>query len=98
VTHTADFNGDGKADLLWRNTNGAVTMWLMNGNAVASTGGLIGPDANWRVTHTADYSGDGKSDLLWRNVDGSLTVWTMNGISTAVTGGIIGSTTIRVVP
>jgi hypothetical protein len=26
-----DFNGDGKNDLLWRNTNGTVGMWLMNG-------------------------------------------------------------------
>ena len=31
VTHVGDFDGDGKADILWRNTNGAVTVWLMDG-------------------------------------------------------------------
>ncbi|WP_162789339.1 FG-GAP repeat domain-containing protein, partial [Sphingomonas sediminicola] len=34
VAGTGDFNGDGHADILWRNTNGDVTNWLgtANGN------------------------------------------------------------------
>ena len=28
---TADFNGDGKADILWRNDGGNVALWTMNG-------------------------------------------------------------------
>ena len=31
VAGVADFNGDAKADILWRNTSGDVAMWLMNG-------------------------------------------------------------------
>jgi hypothetical protein len=27
----ADFNGDGKADILWQNTDGSLAIWLMDG-------------------------------------------------------------------
>ena len=33
-----DFNGDGKADLLWRNSSGALAEWTMNGAAITSAG------------------------------------------------------------
>jgi len=37
VGGSAIFNGDGKADILWRNTSsGDVALWLMNGAAIAS--------------------------------------------------------------
>ena len=26
-----DFNGDGKADILWQNDSGQAAVWLMNG-------------------------------------------------------------------
>ena len=31
ISGTADFNGDGKTDVLWRNDTGSVAIWLMNG-------------------------------------------------------------------
>ena len=79
-THVGDFNGDGKADLVWRNTaSGATAIWLMNGLAIASSAVVL-PDASWSVTHIADTNGDGKSDLLWRNsVTGATVIWLMNG-------------------
>ena len=91
VSHTGDFNGDGKADLLWKNTNGAVTAWLMNGVAISSTAGLLGADANWSVSHLADFNGDGKADILWRNTNGAVTMWMMNGTTIASTAGILGA-------
>jgi hypothetical protein len=37
VSNVADFNGDGKADLVWRNaTTGDTSMWLMNGTTPLS--------------------------------------------------------------
>ena len=36
VSMTGDFDGDGKSDVLWRNANGAVGMWIMNGSQVVS--------------------------------------------------------------
>ena len=34
LPETGDFNGDGKSDILWRNTNGEMAIWLMNGAQV----------------------------------------------------------------
>ena len=36
-----DFNGDGKADILWQNDNGTPAVWLMDGTNVLSTGGAL---------------------------------------------------------
>jgi hypothetical protein len=43
-------NGDGKADLVWRNaSSGAITMWLMNGAATLCAAGILGA-TTWAVT------------------------------------------------
>ena len=31
---SGDFNGDGRADILWQNDSGEVVIWEMNGTAV----------------------------------------------------------------
>jgi hypothetical protein len=52
VSHVADFNGNGKADLLWRNTtDGSFMMWLMAGTALTSGTGLLGASP-WSVVPT----------------------------------------------
>jgi hypothetical protein len=80
----ADFNGDGKADILWRNqSNGKNTAWLMNGTAVSSSVSLSSvSDTNWTIVGAADFNADGKTDILWRNTsNGKNTAWLMNGTS-----------------
>jgi hypothetical protein len=37
VSRIADFNGDGKADLLWRDTSGTLAVWFLNGASVSGT-------------------------------------------------------------
>ncbi len=85
VTHTGDFNGDGKADILLRNDDGSVALWLMNGTTLISGAGLLGPNSGWSVTHVADFNGDGKADILFSHTDGRVAMWLMNG-STLVSG------------
>jgi hypothetical protein len=51
VARVADFQGDGKADIMWRNsTSGANSQWLMNGPVIALSSSLTPvPDPNWHV-------------------------------------------------
>jgi hypothetical protein len=44
-----DFNGDGKADLVWRDTSGNTAMWFMNGTIVASSVVVGNVPTNWTV-------------------------------------------------
>ena len=81
-TATHDFNHDFMSDILFRNSGtGAVTGWLMNGNAVAENA-IIGTVAtHWQIVAQRDFNGDGKSDILWRdNSTGAVVVWLMNGL------------------
>jgi hypothetical protein len=85
---TADFNGDGKPDILWRNAvTGENYVWYMDG--ATRTGGAylaMVTDPNWRIVATADFNGDGKPDILWRNATrGENYVWFMDGVTR--TGG-----------
>jgi hypothetical protein len=83
----ADFNNDGKPDILWRNTSsGENYIWYMNGAAVTAGGVLpTVADQNWKIVGMADFNNDSKTDILWRNVStGDNYIWYLNG--TAVTG------------
>jgi hypothetical protein len=75
-----DFNGDGTSDLLWRNTNGLVAAWLMNGLGILQAGGFGTIPSDWVVEGTGDLNGDGKSDIVWRHTDGTVAVWLMDGL------------------
>jgi hypothetical protein len=85
VNQVADFNGDGKSDILLRNADGTIVAWLMNGSTVSSGSTLFGPTTAWAPTKTGDYNGDGKADIIMRNNDGTLVMWLMNG--GAITSG-----------
>jgi hypothetical protein len=60
-------------------------MWLTNGAAVLSAGGLGNIPTTWSVAAAGDYNGDGMSDLLWRDNLGNTSMWFMNGTSVAST-------------
>ena len=47
---TGDFDGDGKADIVWENVDASVALWLMNGTAMSSGAGIIGPASGWSVS------------------------------------------------
>jgi Ice-binding-like/FG-GAP-like repeat len=81
----ADFNGDSKADILWRNVSGEVEIWFMNGTSVLSKDSLGIVANDWQIAGVGDFNGDGKADILWRNASGEVYILLMNG--TKVIGG-----------
>jgi hypothetical protein len=88
VVGTGDFNGDGVADIAWRDSSGNVAIWLMNGASILTTGGLGNVPTSWSMVQTGDYNGDGMSDLLWRDSSGNTAMWFMNGTAIASTGTV----------
>ena len=78
VVGTGDFNGDGRMDVLWQNTSGAIVDWLgqpngaFAGNNASFTTAF---NSSWHVAGTGDFNGDGITDILWRNDDGTVTDW-----------------------
>jgi hypothetical protein len=87
VAGIGDFNGDGNADILWRQaSSGANLVWHLAGSfaggvmAILSQGELPAVDAGWTVEGTGDFNGDGKADVLWRQAASGLSfVWHLDG-------------------
>jgi hypothetical protein len=48
IVETGYFNGDGKGDILWRDTSGNTAIWFMNG--VTPTGASLGAvSTDWTI-------------------------------------------------
>jgi hypothetical protein len=75
----SDFDGDGTSDILWRNVDGTLTNWLMDGGQYTGAGFGYSIPTDWSVVGTGDFDGDSTDDILWRNDDGTLTNWLMDG-------------------
>jgi type VI protein secretion system component Hcp len=84
-----DFNGDSKSDILWRNNDGSVATWQMNGSTVTpkSIGSLT---SDWTIAGSDDFNGDGKAEILLRNTNNTVSIWQMDG-SAVTTGGSVGT-------
>ncbi len=85
----ADFDGDGRSDILWRNANtGDAAIWLMNGLTPkpGGTAVILPGAAGWTVTNVRDLDGDQKADLIWRHTSGATAAWLMNGLTAKPSG------------
>jgi hypothetical protein len=81
VAGIADFDGDGRADILWRHADSTIALWRMDGTAYLGSGSIHRPGADWSVAGTGDFNGDGRADILFRHTDGSVAAWLMDGMA-----------------
>ena len=79
IAGVADFTGNGRSDILWRNDNGWITEWLSNATGGFADNGSVAysgaANNTWHIAGVGDFNGDGKSDILWRNDSGYITEW-----------------------
>ena len=69
-----DFNGDGKPDVLIRNSNGGWWLYIMEGSSIASEDRIAATSStDWEPQSFADFNGDGKADILIRHKE--LGIW-----------------------
>ena len=80
--NTHDFNADGKSDIVWRQSDGTVAVWLMNGAQVSQSW-----RSSARCPPTGRSSGSATSTAtettiwLWRDANtGTVAIWLLNGL------------------
>ncbi|MDD2854347.1 MAG: VCBS repeat-containing protein, partial [Desulfuromonadaceae bacterium] len=86
IDGVADFNSDGKADILWRrydrDTNNTFVWYLNGATPTAASAYLPNVPGVWGVKMLADFNNDGKTDILWRRSDrdtNNTFIWYLNG-------------------
>ena len=85
----ADFSCDGRADVLWRNTNNELVSWVAQSTgstatSTAFTQQTIASYPNGWVTRGAgDFNGDGCQDISWFN-SSALSYWLLTANSSGV--------------
>jgi hypothetical protein len=80
VIGTGDFNGDGKSDILWQNTNdGTPAIWEMNGTSIVSAVAIPSPGVGFQLQDDgpipADQMATGSGTMYLSMPDG------VNGMS-----------------
>ena len=79
-----DFDGDGKSDVLWRNTfNGSNTIWPSANSSLRRLIDTVA-DRGWKIAGTGDFNGDGQADILWRHsASGGNVIWLSGNLATS---------------
>ncbi|EFF89901.1 FG-GAP repeat domain-containing protein [Streptomyces sp. e14] len=78
-----DFSGDGKPDLISRDSSGGL--WLHKGTGTGTYSAAVQIGTGWQTYDTllapGDFSGDGKADLIGRDAVGGLWLYKGDGAS-----------------
>jgi ELWxxDGT repeat protein len=88
VAKRADFDGDGRNDIVFRNPlSGLDAVWLMNGTSYGSTVNIVGfAQPDYHIVGAADFDADGSNDLLLHNImTGANAIWKMSKLKYVTT-------------
>jgi FG-GAP-like repeat len=91
VPSGADFNVDGRGDILFRHDSGQLYLWEMSGLQIIGEGSPAHAPVttDWHVQGIGDFNGDFSSDFLWRqDGSGQVYVWEMNGQQVHAEGAV----------
>jgi hypothetical protein len=89
IVAAADFNGDARTDILYRNAStGQLYVLLMDGPNVIGQGPVYTePNLDWKVASVGDYDGDYMADILYRNEStGQVYMLQMDGLAVRARG------------
>jgi hypothetical protein len=88
---TADFNKDGKVDILFQHTDGSLALWYMDGINLTSVAALRpgNSGAGWAAVGAGDINGDGNTDIVFQHTDGTLAVWYLVGGNNLLLSGLL---------
>jgi RHS repeat-associated protein len=78
LTGIADFNGDGRMDLLFMHPDGRVGIWWMEGSTIflGRMIAQVNPASGAEIQRVGDFTGDGRADIVWREKpSGYLWLW-----------------------
>lgn len=92
VAGVADYNGDGRDDILWRHDSGAFTQWLAQPGGsfiINSAAAANAVDSSWRIVASGDFNGDGRADVLWHHASGVFVEWRGSASGALVNAGIV---------
>jgi hypothetical protein len=87
IAAVGDFDGNGLADVLWRNkATGENYIYFMNGTSIVAEGYIRSvADQAWQVVGAGRFNGGTNDGILWRNqVTGENYIYLMSGL--AITG------------
>jgi hypothetical protein len=71
---TSGVGTDGYTRVLWRGTDGRVSVWKVDANLQYSDSKVHGPFDGWTPLSLA-VSSNNRTYLLWRNTNGSASIW-----------------------
>jgi peptidyl-Asp metalloendopeptidase len=98
---SANFNGDGTADMLYRDATADRTIMLtfkiVGGSLVAMPQEFaVHPGSTWQIQGLADFNGDSNTDIVWRNTANTganplqTAIWALDGVGAKLLPGVSG--------
>ena len=63
--------------LLWRHTNGSITIWTVDGAGTIVSHPTYGPFSGWQAVRLA-VGPDRQTRVLWRHSNGVIAIWTLD--------------------